>query len=89
MSFSSLFLGAASSDQASATAQDIANKGAVVVWPATDTAGRPPPDIHRQFPDLVVEVPRAFDRQFQGRMPLLRVGWGMIRPRAQVTGSSR
>ena len=70
------------------TAQDIADKGAVVVWPATDTAGRPPPDIHRQFPDLVVEVPRAFDRQFQGRMPLLRVGWGMIRPRAQVTGAA-
>ena len=85
----SLFLGAASSDQASATAQDIANKGAVVVWPATDTAGRPPPDIQRQFPDLAVEVPRAFARQFQGRMPLMRVGWGMIRPRAQVTGSSR
>jgi outer membrane biosynthesis protein TonB len=56
----------------------------VVVWPATDSAGRPPSEIARQFPDLAVEVPRAFARQFQGRMPLMRVGWGMIRPRAQA-----
>jgi hypothetical protein len=63
---------------------DLDEKGAVVVWPATDTAGRPPPEIARQFPDLVVEVPRGFARRFQGRMPLQRVGWGMIRPRGQV-----
>ena len=66
------------------TKQDIADKGAVILWPATDSAGRPPPEIIRQFPDLAVEVPRAFARQFQGRMPLMRVGWGMIRPRAQA-----
>ena len=35
--------------------------------------------------DCDLEVPRAFVRQFQGRMPLMRVGWGMIRPRAQPT----
>jgi hypothetical protein len=29
-------------------------------------------------------VPRAFERRYQGRMPLMRVGWGMIRPRAQT-----
>ena len=52
----------------------------MVVWPATDTTGRPPAEILRQFPDLVTEVPRAFTRRFQGRMPLLRLGWGMIRP---------
>ena len=52
------------------TRREIEEKGAVVVWPATDTTGRPPPEILRQFPDLVAEVPRAFTRRFQGRMPL-------------------
>ena len=66
------------------TRSDLDDKGAVVVWPATDTTGRPPPEIAREFPDLVIEVPRAFERRFQGRMPLQRVGWGMIRPRGQL-----
>ena len=34
----------------------------------------------RDFPDLVPEVPRAFERAVQGRLPLLRIGWGVIRP---------
>jgi hypothetical protein len=62
---------------------DILDKGAVIVWPATDTTGRPPAEIVRQFPGLVPEVPQTFVRRFQGRMPLLRVGWGMIRPGTQ------
>jgi hypothetical protein len=62
------------------TREDIQRKGAVVVWPTTDTAGAPPADIRARFPDLVPEVPRAFERLVQGRLPLLRVGWGMIRP---------
>jgi outer membrane biosynthesis protein TonB len=66
------------------TRSDIDDSGAVVVWPTTDTTGRPPPEIAQQFPDLVAEVPRAFARRYQGRMPLQRVGWGMIRPRGQV-----
>jgi hypothetical protein len=65
------------------TQQDILNKGAVIVWQATDTTGRPPPEIVRQFPGLVPEVPQTFERRFQGRMPLLRVGWAMIRPGSQ------
>jgi hypothetical protein len=39
-------------DRAHVTKADIADKGAVIIWPATDTAGRPPPDVARQFPDL-------------------------------------
>jgi hypothetical protein len=27
-----------------------------------------------------VEVPRVFARSIQGRLPLLRVGWAVIRP---------
>jgi hypothetical protein len=81
----SLYLESAPADRPRATRQDIADNGAVIVWPATDTQGRPPPEIQRQFPDLVAEVPRAFARQHQGRMPLMRVGWGMIRPRVEAS----
>lgn len=62
------------------TIGDIRTKGAIVVWPATDTAGAPPPEIKARFPDLVPELPHAFDYAIQGRLPLLRVGWGMLRP---------
>jgi hypothetical protein len=62
-------------------AGEIARKGVVVVWPTTDTAGVPPPDIKARFPDLVPEVPHTFERPVQGLLPLLRIGWAMIRPR--------
>jgi 4-amino-4-deoxy-L-arabinose transferase-like glycosyltransferase len=59
----------------------VRQKGAIVLWTATDTAGTPPPALKERFPDLVPEVPRSFDRSVQGRLPLLRIGWAMIRPR--------
>jgi hypothetical protein len=62
---------------------DARAKGAVIVWPATDTPGTPPASIKASFPDLVVEVPRAFERPVQGRLPLLRIGWAVIRPQSQ------
>ncbi|MGB7036369.1 MAG: hypothetical protein WBD71_12670, partial [Xanthobacteraceae bacterium] len=62
------------------SAEDIRKKGAVVVWLSADTTPRPPPDIKAYFPDLVPEVPRAFDRPVQGQLPVLWIGWGMIRP---------
>ena len=62
------------------TANDIRKKGAVVVWLAPDTTPTPPPDIKAYFPDLVAEVPRAFNRPVQGRLPTLWIGWGVIRP---------
>ncbi|MGP8124020.1 MAG: glycosyltransferase family 39 protein [Xanthobacteraceae bacterium] len=54
--------------------------GGVVVWRAADTAGAPPAEIARLFPDLAPEVPRAFERMVSGRQPLLRLGWGIVRP---------
>jgi hypothetical protein len=30
--------------------QDIESKGAIVVWPTTDTTGAPPPEIKARFP---------------------------------------
>jgi 4-amino-4-deoxy-L-arabinose transferase-like glycosyltransferase len=64
------------------TPQTLAEKGSVVVWTATDTAGTPPPEIRASFPDLVPELPRRFERRVEGRLPPLRVGWAVIRPGA-------
>jgi hypothetical protein len=55
--------------------------GGVVVWRASDTDGTPPPDIARLFPNLAPEVPQTFDRLVNGRQPLLRVGWAIVRPK--------
>jgi Dolichyl-phosphate-mannose-protein mannosyltransferase len=57
--------------------------GGVVVWRASDTVGTPPPEIAQRFPGLVPEVPRAFEWFVTGRQPLLRIGWAIIRPKAQ------
>jgi hypothetical protein len=56
--------------------------GGVVVWRASDTVGTPPDDIAKRFPGLVPEVPRAFERLVNGRQPLFRVGWAIVRPKA-------
>jgi hypothetical protein len=60
---------------------DVRNKGAVVIWTATDNAGTPPAALKARYPDMVPEVPRSFDRSVQGRLPLLRIGWAVIRPK--------
>ena len=58
----------------------VRRNGAVVLWTATDAAGTPPAHLKARFPDMVAEVPRAFSRSLQGRLPLLRIGWAVIRP---------
>ena len=57
--------------------------GGVVVWRASDTSGAPPPEIAQRFPGLVPEVPRAFEWMVNGRQPLLRIGWAIVRPKAR------
>ena len=57
--------------------------GGVVVWRASDTIGTPPADIAQRFPGLVPEVPRAFEWMVNGRQPLLRIGWAIVRPKGQ------
>ncbi len=76
----SLYLDASPRRTPWVTADDIRRKGAVVVWPTPDTRAEAPPAIAARFPDLVAEVPHAFERAFQGRLPLLRIGFGVIRP---------
>jgi cytochrome b subunit of formate dehydrogenase len=55
--------------------------GGVVVWRASDTSGTPPAELVQRFPGLVPEVPRAFERLVNGRQPLLRIGWAIVRPK--------
>jgi hypothetical protein len=83
----SLFLDATPERSPWVSMEDVKSKGAIVVWPTTDTAGAPPPGIKDRFPELVPELPRAFDRPVQGQLPVLRIGWGVIRPQAQPPGA--
>jgi hypothetical protein len=62
------------------TGDELRRKGAIVLWPTADTSTTVPPDIKARFPDLVAEVPQTFTRAVQGRLPLMRIGWGMLRP---------
>jgi len=62
-----------------ANVDDVAKAGAVLVWPADNTV-TPPADLKTQFPAMVPELPRAFSRTVQGRLPLIRLGWSVLRP---------
>ena len=79
----SVFLDATPERSPWVSMNDVKSKGAIIVWPTTDTSGTPPPDIKARFPEMVSEVPRAFERPVQGRLPLLRIGWAIIRPQAR------
>jgi hypothetical protein len=76
----SLFLDAAPERSPWVTLDAIKAKGAILVWPTTSTAGTPPAALKERFPELVAEVPRAFERRVQGRLPLRRIGWAVVRP---------
>jgi dolichyl-phosphate-mannose-protein mannosyltransferase len=84
----SLLLDAAPERSPWVTRDAIKAKGAILVWPTTDTAGTPPAALKERFPELVAEVPRAFERRVQGRLPLLRIGWAVIRPQTQHRGQT-
>jgi hypothetical protein len=66
------------------TWDDVKKYGAVVVWPTADTAGTLPAGLKERFPDLAPEVPRAFARPVQGLLPLVRIGWAVIRPQVEA-----
>jgi len=65
-----------------ATAADLRAQGGVLVWPAAENNNAPPADLKAQFPELVPEVPRSFPRPVQGFLPLIRLGWAVLRPPA-------
>ncbi len=68
---------------------DVRDRGAILLWQVTDNTGAPPAAIKSRFPDLVAEVPRSFERPVQGRLPLYRVGWAMIRPQAAGAAATK
>ncbi len=69
-----------------ASPADFHEHGGVLVWPAGGNTGTPPAELKAQFPTMVPEVPRSFARSMQGLLPLVRVGWAMLRPQgAQPT----
>jgi Dolichyl-phosphate-mannose-protein mannosyltransferase len=70
------------------TPDQIRKKGAVVVWVTPDTTPTPPPRIAKYFPNLVAEVPQTFERRVQGRLPLLRIGWAVIRPQRTAAAAA-
>jgi hypothetical protein len=76
-----LLLGAAPERTPWLTLAKFKETGGVVVWRASDTVGTPPADIAQRFPGLVPEVPRAFEWLVTGRLPLLRIGWAIVRPK--------
>jgi hypothetical protein len=78
-----LFLDAVPESSPWVTLNDIGSKGAILVWPTSDTSGTPPPDIKARFPQIVPELPQGFERPVQGRLRLVRIGWALIRPDAR------
>ena len=65
-----------------ASPADFGRDGGLLVWPADDNTGAPPAALKAQFPSMVPEVPRSFARSMQGLLPLVRLGWAVIRPQA-------
>jgi hypothetical protein len=76
-----LFLDAAPQRTPWLTLAKFNETGGVVVWRASDTSGTPPAELAQRFPGMVAEVPRAFERLVNGRQPLLRIGWAIVRPK--------
>ena len=76
-----LFIDAAPERTPWVTAAKFRETGGVVVWRASDTVGTPPAELAARFPGLVAEVPRAFEWLVNGRQPLLRIGWAIVRPK--------
>jgi 4-amino-4-deoxy-L-arabinose transferase-like glycosyltransferase len=62
------------------SAADVVAQGGVLVWPAADNIGTPPATLKAQFPAMVPEAPRSFPRAVQGLLPLIRLGWSVLRP---------
>jgi hypothetical protein len=63
-----------------ATAADVHLQGGILVWPVAGNSAAPPVTLKTQFPNMVPEVQRSFARSIQGILPLIRIGWAVLRP---------
>jgi hypothetical protein len=69
-----------------ASVADMRAQGGLLVWPVGEKSAAAPATLRAQFPDLVAEVPRSFARAVQGFLPLIRLGWAVVRPEGEVPG---
>jgi hypothetical protein len=67
-----------------ASAADLRARGGLLVWAAGNNTGTPPAALKTQFPEMVPEVPRSFARSVQGLLPLIRLGWAVLRPQGSA-----
>jgi hypothetical protein len=67
-----------------ASVTDMRAQGGLLVWPAGEKSAAPPATLKAQFPDMVPEVPRSFARAVQGFLPLIRLGWAVVRPEPEI-----
>ena len=79
----SLYLERRRSARPGCPTQDVAREGRDRGLARDRTAGTPPPRIKAPFPTWSPKCRARSTRPVQGRLPLLRIGWAMIRPRAQ------
>jgi Dolichyl-phosphate-mannose-protein mannosyltransferase len=63
-----------------ASPADFQKNGGLLVWPTEGNNVAPPAALKAQFPDMAAEVPRSFARSVQGLLPLIRLGWAVVRP---------
>ena len=63
-----------------ASVTQMREQGGILVWPTGEKSTAAPGTLRAQFPDLVAEVPRSFARAVQGFLPLIRLGWAVVRP---------
>jgi Dolichyl-phosphate-mannose-protein mannosyltransferase len=71
-----------------ASVVDFHDHGGILVWPTGEKTTQPPATLKAQFPDLVPEVPRSFARAVQGFLPLIRLGWAVVRPEIEIPGAA-
>jgi hypothetical protein len=72
-----------------ATVIDFHTHGGLLVWPIGERSATAPATVKAQFPEMVPEVPRSFARVVQGFLPLIRLGWAVVRPDPARTGQNQ
>ena len=72
-----------------ASVTDMRAQGGILVWPTGEKSTAAPATLRAQFPDLVAEVPRSFARAVQGFLPLIRLGWAVVRPEGPEPGAQK
>ena len=68
---------------------EVRRRGALVVWPSASPNIQVPDPLRARFPALSARVPHPFERAVNGRLPPLRIGWGVLRPNQSTDGGGQ